>query len=394
MTERAFGNRDGSATTAAEETAHPLVRVTTGAVRGDARRRDRPVPRHPVRRAAVRGSPFRGAGAAGALGRASATRRASAPTAPQNPYVGGIEKYLSSIEIPGDDILTVNVWAPADRVRTASLPVLVFVHGGALARGASALGAYDGATFARHGIVYVSLNYRLGSEGFSVLDDAPQNLGVLDQIAALEWVRREIAAFGGDPGRVTAMGHSAGANTLAALLAHPHAGELFDRVILQSGPLSALPPRRSGRMTRAVAKRLRVAPTRTGFASKAPAELVRAQTAVAAAGSPLGGGPTFALSIGGEAVPRDPYRALREGAGGRIPVLVGTTSEEYRLWFVPTGQLDRISNVMLGVARIADEGEPQDRRALPVSSSRRQARGDPGRDRHRYAAAPAHHPLR
>ena len=111
---------------------------------------------------------------------------------------GRLAKYLPTVEVAGDDILTVNVWTQ----RTApmrELPVLVFVHGGALTRGSAALPAYDGATFARHGIVYVSVQYRLGQEGFAVLDDVPQNLGVLDQQAALRWVRREIAAFGGDP---------------------------------------------------------------------------------------------------------------------------------------------------------------------------------------------------
>ena len=274
-------------------------------------------------------------------------------TAPQTAYVGGIEKHLGSVEIAGDDILTVNVWTPANREAGHPLPVLVFVHGGALSRGTPALAPYDGETFARHGIVYVSIAYRVGSEGFSVLEGVQANLGLLDQIAALEWVRREIGAFGGDPQNVTAMGHSAGGNTLAALLAHPRAEEFFDRVIVQSGPLTAMRPAKSGRMTRAVAKRLGVAATRDGFASRTPGELVAAQTAAAAGGSPLGGGPTFALTIGGEAIPSDPYAALRRGAGRNIPVLIGSTSEEYRLWFVPSGQLDRISNTALTVARIA-----------------------------------------
>lgn len=275
------------------------------------------------------------------------------PTAPQSPYGGGLENHLLSVAIPGDDILTVNVWTPEGRTPGHPLPVLVFVHGGALSRGTPALGAYDGARFARHGMVFVSIAYRVGSEGFSVLEGVPQNLGLLDQIAALEWVRREISAFGGDPNDVTAMGHSAGANTLAALLASARAAELFDRVILQSGPLSALPVRKSGRMARAVAKRLGIAATRDGFASRTPAELVAAQTAAAAGGSPLGGGPTFALAIGEQTVPRDPEAVLCAGAARGIPVLIGTTSEEYRLWFVPSGQLERISNRTLTLARIA-----------------------------------------
>ena len=128
-------------------------------------------------------------------------RREFGPTAPQRPYQGGMQKYLPTVEVPGDDILTVNVWTPADRDPDAKLPVLVFVHGGALTRGSAALAAYDGASFARHGIVYVSLQYRLGQEGFAVVDGVPQNLGVLDQQAALA-----LGATG--VRRRPAMGHS------------------------------------------------------------------------------------------------------------------------------------------------------------------------------------------
>src|SRR6478735_6899529 len=110
------------------------------------------------------------------------------PTAPQSAYVGGLATYLPTVEIAGDDILTLNVWTPADRPADARLPVLVFVHGGALARGATALPGYDGGTFARAGIVFVSIQYRLGQEGFAVLEGVPRNLGVLDQAAALRWV--------------------------------------------------------------------------------------------------------------------------------------------------------------------------------------------------------------
>ncbi len=275
------------------------------------------------------------------------------PTAPQAPYRGGLERYLPTVQIDGSDMLTVNVWAPADRPAHAKLPVLVFVHGGALARGSAALPGYDGASFAAAGIVYASIQYRLGQEGFAVLDDVPHNLGVLDQEQALRWVRREIAAFGGDPARVTAMGHSAGASTLTALLALPYAEELFDRVILQSGPLNAQPPQKAGRMSRAIAERLGVETTRSGFAAVEPAALVREQTAVAAGASPLGRGPTVALAVGGGAVPVDPLDALVAGAGAGIPVLIGSTSEEYRLWLVPSGALEKIGRSTLTVARIA-----------------------------------------
>ncbi|MCC2033811.1 carboxylesterase/lipase family protein [Microbacterium allomyrinae] len=273
-------------------------------------------------------------------------------TAPQAPYPPALAGYLPTVEVAGDDFLTVNVWTPADR-GAEPLAVLVFVHGGALTRGSAALTAYDGASFARHGIVFVSVQYRLGQEGFAVLDDVPQNLGVLDQEAALRWVRREVAAFGGDPARITVMGHSAGANTLTALLALPHAAELFDRAILQSGPLVAHKRDKAARMTREIAKRLGVEPTRAGFDSVAPSELVQAHALISAGASPLGGGPSVALAVGGDAVPLNPLDALLAGAGRGIPVLIGSTSEEYRLWLVPSGAVNRVTRLTLALARLA-----------------------------------------
>jgi para-nitrobenzyl esterase len=346
MTDAATG------TGAPASAARPVVTVSAGALRGT---REGAADRFlgiPYAAPPVGDLRFRPPVAAAAW---EGERDASAfgPTAPQQPYGPAIARYLASVEVPGHDVLTVNVWTPADREPGAALPVLVFVHGGALTRGAAALPTYDGERFARHGIVFVSIQYRVGQEGFAVLDGVPQNLGVLDQQAALRWVRREIAAFGGDPARVTAMGHSAGANTLTALLALPHADELFDRAILQSGPLVAQPPQKAGRMTREIAKRLRVPATRAGFAGVPADDLVAQQTAVAAGGSPLGGGPTVALAIGGEAVPRNPLDALLDGAGRRIPVLIGSTSEEYRLWLVPSGAVDKASWLTVALARLA-----------------------------------------
>ncbi|WP_448239100.1 carboxylesterase family protein [Microbacterium paulum] len=148
------------------------------------------------------------------------------PTAPQDPYFGALGALLGSVEIPGDDILTVNVWAPADVASSgAGLPVLVWYHGGALERGTPALPAYDGATFARDGVVFVSIAHRVGAEGFSVLDGAPRNLGLCDAAAGLLWVQREIARFGGDPARITIFGESAGGALVAAPLATRHRGD-------------------------------------------------------------------------------------------------------------------------------------------------------------------------
>lgn len=295
-------------------------------------------------------------------------------TAPQAEYPPALRPYLPTLEVAGDDILTVNIWTPTQRPDGAALPVLVFVHGGALTRGSAALPVYDGQTFARHGIVFVSVQYRLGQEGFAVLDDAPLNLGILDQEAALRWVRREISAFGGDPGRVTAMGQSAGANTLATLVATPYAEELFDQVILQSGPLRAQPRKKAGRMSREIARKLRIPVTREGFGSESPAALVAAQTEISAQSTPLSRGPSVAVTIGEDTVPRDPLEALLAGAGRGIPVLIGSTSEEYRLWFVPGGTLDRIRWTTVTLARLA-AGVP---RRIVTAHRRRNPAARPG----------------
>lgn len=144
------------------------------------------------------------------------------PTAPKPPYSEAFGKYLADPDVPGDDCLNLNVWTP-EPSRGARLPVLVWFHGGALTRGSSAVPVYDGHAFARDGVVCVSVNYRLGVEGYGLFPDAPANPGLRDQLAALEWVHRSIEAFGGDPARVTLAGQSAGAISVGALVAAPQA---------------------------------------------------------------------------------------------------------------------------------------------------------------------------
>lgn len=280
----------------------------------------------------------------------SGERDATRPgaTAPQAPYGGGLEQVLPSVEVPGDEILNLNVWAPE---APGPHPVIVWVHGGALSRGSNALDSYDGRTFARDGVVFVAINYRVGSEGFSVLDGAPLNLGLLDVIAALRWVRSEIGAFGGDPARVTVAGQSAGASLIAAALVHPDGTGLADRAIMQSGPLAARPREKAARITRLIAKDLGIAATRDAFAEVAPEELVAAQLRVTAGTTPVTGGPGFMLATG-DGLP-DPEAALGDGAADAIPVLIGSTREEARLWLEPTGLTSRISAVHLAAARLS-----------------------------------------
>lgn len=267
------------------------------------------------------------------------------PTPPQVPYAGAIGALLGSVRIEGDDILTANVWAP---VGASAAPVLLWIHGGALERGTAALPLYDGTVFAKAGIVFVSINYRLGSEGFSVLDGAPRNLGLRDAAAALEWVHREIAAFGGDPERITAMGESAGGAIVAGLLARDDSRALISRAIVESGPLQAQTAKKAGRVTAQLAKRLGVRADRDAFAALAPEQLLDARKAQSAGSSPLGGAPGFQFAIDPDSLPQSPHEVL---GGIDTPMLIGSNTDEYRLWFPPEA-LAGISELKLQAARL------------------------------------------
>lgn len=268
------------------------------------------------------------------------------PTAPQLPYPGAIGDLLGSVHIPGDDILTANVWAPAE---ANGAPVVLWIHGGALERGTAALSLYDGGVFARAGIVFVSINYRLGAEGFSVLQDAPRNLGLRDVAAALEWVHAEAAAFGGDPDRITVMGESAGGALVSALLARDDSRALIARAIIESGPLEAQAPAKAARVTTQMAKRLGITADRASFSAISPEELLEARRRQSAGSSPLGGAPGFQIAIDEESLPRSPHEVLD---AIDTPLLIGTNTDEYRLWFPPEA-LAAISELKLFIAALA-----------------------------------------
>src|SRR5205823_8658114 len=171
------------------------------------------------------------------------------PKSPQVSYPQGVAEALAELVGAGEDCLTLNIWTP--EVGPATRPVMVWIPGGMFefhATGASAF--YDGGRFARDGVVCVTIGYRVGAEGFLYLGDGLANLGLLDQIAALEWVQENIAAFGGDPANVTIFGESAGAMSVGTLLALSRAQGLFHRTIMESGAahtvMSAATARRVG----------------------------------------------------------------------------------------------------------------------------------------------------
>ncbi|WP_327318592.1 carboxylesterase/lipase family protein [Streptomyces sp. NBC_01235] len=267
------------------------------------------------------------------------------PTPPKPPYSDAFAQYLSDPVVPGDDCLNLNVWTP-EPGPDARLPVLVWLHGGALTRGSSAVPVYDGRNFARDGIVFVSINYRLGVEGYGLFPDAPANPGLRDQLAALEWVHRSIRAFGGDPDRVTLAGQSAGAISTGALIAAPQAQGLFRRAVLQSGPPEASERDKVRRMVRRMAARLKIPATAEAFAAVDRDLLLRTQAEVGRLSSPVLGGPGFGIVVDDDLVPRDPLQALVDGdAAPGIDLLLGWTRDEYRLWLVPGGLLERVDRL-------------------------------------------------
>lgn len=187
--------------------------------------------------------------------------------------------------VQSEDCLNLTVVTPST---TGRRPVMVWIHGGAYVNGSSAFGFYDGRRLAAEGdVVFVAINYRLGALGYLRLDGvSPGNLGLLDQLAALRWVKENIAAFGGDPGQVTVFGQSAGAHSLACLLAMPAARGLFHRAILQSPPLGlgVASPARAARIARHFTTALRRDPH-----SATVDEIISAQTAAIIRASGPGG---------------------------------------------------------------------------------------------------------
>ncbi|RAY17147.1 carboxylesterase/lipase family protein [Actinomadura craniellae] len=236
------------------------------------------------------------------------------PAPPQLPPAPGVPPVWR----PGDgmDCLTLNVWSPDPGA--TGLPVMVWIHGGMWRHGAASMPHYDATTLAGAGVVVVTAGYRVGFEGFGHLPGAPDNRGLRDQIAALEWVRRDIAAFGGDPGNVTVFGQSAGAASAVLLMAAPDAAGLFRRVIAQSVPDGLRTTAEAARVTGALAAAAGVPATLEGFAAL-PAEAV---LAVQDAAGPGGFGPV----LDGDLV----TGPLGAGVDREVDLVCGFTHEEYR----------------------------------------------------------------
>jgi para-nitrobenzyl esterase len=258
------------------------------------------------------------------------------PVAPQGR--SRLAHVMGDFERPqSEDCLTLNIWTPA--ADTKKRPVLVWIHGGAFASGAGSLPWYSGERFAANGdVVVVSINYRVGALGFLCLPRVSEgNLGLLDQVAALRFVRDNIASFGGDPDNVTAVGQSAGAASIAILMTMPQAKGLFRRAILQSTPFGRMSRtlEDSHRIGRRLLEVLGLKPDEAGqlktlpFAAfvKAQGDVARLEKKFADALAP------FWPVIDGNVYPGEVGSALKAGAGADIDTMIGTTREEMAAFY-------------------------------------------------------------
>jgi para-nitrobenzyl esterase len=229
--------------------------------------------------------------------------------------------------IPGNDCLNLNVFT--SDLGDARLPVLVWIHGGGFVAGCNASPWYRGHRFVRDGVVVVAVNYRLGIEGFLPIADAPANRGVLDWLAALRWVQDNVARFGGDPGRVTVAGQSAGGVAAATLLATPAARGLFGRAILMSGAGQGLTSVDGGvRQARAIGSIVGAATTRDGLAAVPMDRLLAAQDDYELRRSRERLPPLIGPVVDGETVTSTVLDAVRSGGTNDIELVVGATAEE------------------------------------------------------------------
>jgi para-nitrobenzyl esterase len=241
-----------------------------------------------------------------------------------------------------EDCLSLNVWTPA--ADDGRRPVIIWVHGGGFVGGAGSADLYDGAPFARDGVVFVTINYRLHAFGYLYLDEffegaqGTGNLGVLDQVAALRWVRENIAAFGGDPDNVTLAGQSAGALSVGTILAAPAAKGLFRRAIIQSGAVqNSMPAATARRVAERVLELLDVAAGDwSALRAVSPDRIIRAASQ-ASAELARGPGAVFGPVFDGVTRTAQPIDAIAAGSAAGVDVLLGACAEEWRFFIFGMG---------------------------------------------------------
>jgi len=288
------------------------------------------------------------------------------------PEPGGVTALLGD-EGPGsdEDCLHLNVYTPA--CDAAARPVMVWIHGGSFTAGSGSTPWYDGTSLASRGdVVVVTINYRLGALGFLWLGDLDPRYrssgmnGILDQAAALAWVQRNIAAFGGDPDNVTIFGESAGAMSVSTLLATPTARGHFHRAVAQSGAAEhVMTPAVASGVTAAIMADLGVDSVE-GLLAVSPEALVEAGTRVDAKvhqephrAAALTGSlaMVFQPVIDGEWLPEDPLLAVQEGRAADVPLLIGTNLDEWHLFRLGGSDLEEHDELLRRLERIFGDAE-------------------------------------
>jgi para-nitrobenzyl esterase len=280
-----------------------------------------------------------------------------------------------------EDCLYLNVWTPG--LDGGKRPVMVWIHGGAFAIGSGGGPMYNGEHLARLGdVVVVTLNYRLGSFGFLNLRDTVQSPvlasgteGIMDQICALEWVRDNIASFGGDAENVTIFGESAGALSVGCLLGSPQAQGLFHKAILQSGAAHVgYPQAKSEPVARAMLDLLGLAPSDGAKLASVPADvLMNAQrtllTEVHQQGDPrkLGMMP-FGPGLDGHVLPERPISRISRGSAAGVPLLCGVMRDEFRLFTLGNAALQALDKAGLEALAVASYGVEPGRALLKAYS--------------------------
>jgi para-nitrobenzyl esterase len=259
------------------------------------------------------------------------------PICPQPPTLAAMTR--EPLPPSNEDCLYLNVWTAATS-SDAKLPVMVWIHGGGLTMGWSQQSVYDGSAFAARGVVLVSINYRLGPLGFLSLPELSResehgssgNYGFLDQVAALEWVKRNVAAFGGDPSNVTIFGESAGGTSVHALLTAPRAAGLFHRAIAESAwitesniaPLRSASPFGPSAEDQGQTWVARLVAGSNGDTSLAALRRVPAAEIVAKSSQ----GYAALIAIDGWFMPEHGEQAFADGKATKVPLIAGTNTDE------------------------------------------------------------------
>jgi len=241
--------------------------------------------------------------------------------------------YSQDIRPFSEDCLSLNVFAPAEARRA---PVMVWIHGGSLIAGSSKEPLYDGVRLAREGVIVVTINYRLGVLGFLAHPDLSAespagisgNYGLMDQILALQWVRDNIAAFGGDPANVTVAGESAGGLSVMYLMTSPHARGLFHRAIVQSGYMVTSPELKQARFGMPAAEE--AGATLTRRLQLPSLRAMRAMDAQALTDAPPGAGFVSLGVVDGKLLPDQMVTVFDQGRQAPVPILAGFNAGEIR----------------------------------------------------------------